>query len=460
MTIDISKYNTTDFNATYSPEDNKLRLYADVRIDAEDWQTMKKNGWKWAPRQELFFAFWSVSNEDFCLAIAGDILPEEMTMCERAEAKAKRLLILAEKRATQCLGYQRAANDLKYRLDNNQPILLGHHSQRKAERTSKQIDTAIEKAKETGQAVGYWVWRAQGVVGHANHKNSTRTIFNRIKTLLKDLRDAQKVINNASHTYDYGVKLQNNPDKAIRTKKLYALAIFFNTSYEYRRKIENQEIDTDDALQAIIESAYRTIHSQNRARYINHILNRLGYEQGQLAFTERYIGELSPAIIQTFLRTHGADKPKAQKSDFGFIAESSIALPLHIGNGNQTLELDDEAWRDLMENLGYEVPAKKIQTPILNFKANKPFTIAGIYNNPPELLEQIEMSKEEFQAVHVDRRRVRKSICNTFRFKTVLIKKDGARGYWDTIEKAVYIKDSKSHNTPESMALPLLEAAS
>ena len=80
MTIDISKYSTDDFNATYSPEDNKLRLYADVRIDAEDWQAMKENGWRWAPKQELFYAFWSVKNEDFCLAIAGDILPEEMTM--------------------------------------------------------------------------------------------------------------------------------------------------------------------------------------------------------------------------------------------------------------------------------------------------------------------------------------------------------------------------------------------
>ena len=450
MTIDISKYSTDDFNATYSPEDNKLRLYADVRIDAEDWQAMKENGWRWAPKQELFYAFWSVKNEDFCLAIAGDILPEEMTMVERAEAKAQRLLILAEKRADQCVGYQRAANDLKNRLDNNQPILLGHHSQRKAEKVNTQIDRAIDKAKETGAAVGYWVWRAQGVVGHANYKNAPRTIYNRIKTLLKDLRDAQKVINNAAHVYDFAIKWQSETDQETRVKKTDLLAGYY-MSYEFRRKLEAGEISTDDALQTMIDNATRTINSPVRARNINHILNRLGYEQSQLAVTPRYEGDLTPAVIQTFLRTHGADKPKASKTDFGFLAESSVPLPLHIGQGALSVELDDEQWRDLMQSLGYDVPVKKVQNPILNFKADRPFTVAGIYGNPPQQFEQVEMTKAEYNAQHEDRRRVRKSICGTFRFKTVLINKPEARGYWDSTECAVFITDSKTHPVPDSM---------
>jgi len=458
MTFDISKYNTDDFNCTYSPEDNKLRLYADVRIDAEDWQLMKSEGWKWAPKQELFFAFWTVANEDFCLALAGDILPEEMTMVERAEAKAQRLLILAEKRADQCIGYQRAANDLQNRINNNQPILLGHHSQRKAEKTANQIDRAIEKAKETGAAVGYWVWRSQGVVANANHKNAPRTIFNRIKTLSKSLRDSQKIINDAAHRYNLAVKLQNETDldKQERMTKALAGYIF---RYEYSKKVDSGEISVSDAISQMIEMTSKTINSKGRARVINHILNRLAYEQDQLALVPLYDGELTPVILQTFLRTHGADKPKVVKSDYGFIAESSVCLPLHIAS-SEVLELDQNEWRQLIQSLGYEVPAKKTASnPILNFKSAQKFFTPSMYDNKPKSFEQMEMTKAELSKMHTERKRVRKSNCGTFRFRTVLINKPECSGYWDTNEYAVFITDSKVHNVPESMQLPMLEEA-
>lgn len=458
MTFDIYKYDTNDFNCTYSPEDNKLRLYADVRIDADDWALMKSNGWKWAPKQELFFAFWSVSNEDFCLALAGDILPEEMTMVERAEAKAKRLLILAEKRADQCIGYQKAANDLKNRLDNNQPILLGHHSQRKAEKTANQIDRAIEKAKETGSAVSYWVWRAQGVVGHANHKNSTRTIYNRIKTLSKSLRDQQKVINDAAHRYNLAVKLQNETDLEKQERMTKALAGYI-FKYEYSKKVDLGEVSVSDAINQMIEITSNTINSKGRARIINHILNRLAYEQDQLALVPFYDGELTPVILQTFLRSHGADKPKVTKSDYGFIAESSVCLPLHIGSSS-VLELDENEWRQLMQSLGYEVPAKKAASnPILNFKTDQKIFAPGIYDNPPQGFDQVEITKEDLKNMHSERKRVRKSQCGTFRFRTILVNKPEARGYWDTTEHAVFVTNSKVHETPESMQLAMLEEA-
>jgi hypothetical protein len=454
MPIDTSKYQSNDFNATYSPEDNKLRLYADVRIDQDDWQMMKDNGWRWAPKQELFFCFWSVKNEDFCLAIAGDILPEEMTLVERAEAKANRLLILAQKRADQSVGYQKTALDLQSRVANNQPILIGHHSQRKAEKVNTQIERSIEKANDTAQAVGYWVWRSKGVIGHANYKNQPRVIYGRIKTLLKDLRDAQKTINESDRYLRICERLEHEQDLAVKTKVVLSIA-YDLCSYEYRRAIEDGNVTIDDAFEKIKQTADARVHSVNRARYISHTLNRLAYEQNQLAITPLYEGDLSAAIIQTFLRTHGAEKPKAIKSDNGFIAESSVSLPLHIGNG-RSLELDNDEWRELMQALGYEVPSAKKQNPILNFKSETPFLIKALYDRGNVCLEQIEVTKETIENTHPDRKRVRKSVCGTFRFRTILVQKDDAKGYWDTEEKAVYITDSKSHSVPDSMRDNLL----
>ena len=51
--------------ATYSPEDNKLRFYADARLSKEDYETANGLGFKWAPKQELFVApMWTPGRED------------------------------------------------------------------------------------------------------------------------------------------------------------------------------------------------------------------------------------------------------------------------------------------------------------------------------------------------------------------------------------------------------------
>ena len=451
-TFNIEKYNTDDFNATYSPEDNKLRLYTNVRIDKEDWLLMKNNGWKYAPKQELFVCYWSVNNEDFCLALAGDILPEEMTMVERAEAKADRLLLLAKKRSTQCVGYQQAANDLMLRLDNNQPILNGHHSQRKAEKTQLQIERSIEKAKDTHQAVGYWVWRAKGVIGHADYKNNTRTIYNRIKTLLKDLRDKQRVINDADHKVNTIIRVESNTTEEMKAKNTKWLCGEYSVSkFNLNEKIESGDLTVDQALTELKQIYNNTVNSVKRARVINHILNRLAYEQGQLSIVSIYDGVITAPVIQTFLRTHGADKPKATKGDSNnWIVESAVHLPLHIGNG-LTMELEDHEWCELMQSVGYEVPVKKVTAPILNFKTELPLQHKKLYDLGNELLEQKVMTKAEYNKVNKDRRYTRKSACGEFRFKTVNLVNEGGRGYWDTTEYAVFISDSKAHATPESM---------
>jgi hypothetical protein len=44
------------YTATYSPEDNKLRLSATSRLDAETYARVKAAGSSWAPKQEIFVA--------------------------------------------------------------------------------------------------------------------------------------------------------------------------------------------------------------------------------------------------------------------------------------------------------------------------------------------------------------------------------------------------------------------
>jgi hypothetical protein len=238
-------------------------------------------------------------------------------------------------------------------------------------------------------------------------------------------------------------------DQVLKAKHVGMLAGDYRHGFNTWSQLDKNEITTDQALDIITENCTRIINGKKRARYINHVLNRLAYEQGQLSIVSLFDGALTPAILQTFLRTHGADKPKVTKSDYGWIVECSVNLPLHIGQG-LTLELDDQEWRELMQNVGYDVPFKKpAPAPILNFNSDCPLVIDNPYTRGEKLsFDRLTMTKEEFNAVHSDRRYVRKSQCKTFRFKTVTLEKKGGRGYWDTTEHAVFITNSKIHPAP------------
>lgn len=81
----------TTFTATYSPDDNKLRLYASQRLDNETFQRVRALGFRWAPRQELFVKpTWSPGAEDLLIELCGEIGDEDSTLTERAEQRAER----------------------------------------------------------------------------------------------------------------------------------------------------------------------------------------------------------------------------------------------------------------------------------------------------------------------------------------------------------------------------------
>lgn len=65
--------------ATYSPEDNKLRLYSLSRLSRDLYDRVKVAGFKWAPKQELFVApMWTPDREDLLLDLCGEIGDEDI----------------------------------------------------------------------------------------------------------------------------------------------------------------------------------------------------------------------------------------------------------------------------------------------------------------------------------------------------------------------------------------------
>lgn len=365
-------------SATYSPEDNKLRLYPLCRLDDETYQRVKAAGFKWAPRQELFVApMWTPAREDLCLDLAGEIDLEGTTLAERAEAKAARLDELSRKRLADSNAFHRAADQIGKRFEGGQPILVGHHSEKRARKDQEKMHRAMDNALRAYKLADYWSYRASGVERHAAMKGSARVRANRIKTLLSELRGIQRSVNFSAKALRLWEEIDAMEDQEKRKAAAlhYAGAYSQDGSFAPRdtwNRLDKGEISTDEAIALGIEMHSDPERAAHRERWLSHILGRLGFERSELGEVSRFDGELTAVILQGFARTHGADKPKATRSEAGWILQSPVPLPRHLAEGEK-MELGEDGWRDLMQSAGYAVEIREAvkrdrpkQAPLIN----------------------------------------------------------------------------------------------
>lgn len=348
----------TSFTATYSPDDNKIRLYASSRLDAVTYARVKEAGFKWAPKQALFVApRWTPEREDLAIELAGEIEAEEMTLAERAAIKAERLEGLADKRRAQANAFAHRADELSQAFYMGQPILVGHHSERGARKTQERMHTAMTAAVRADKAAGYWLGRASSAEHYASRKSDPRVRANRIKTLLAELRDLQRGINRAHAALAIWDEITT--DEQIRHALGNRDSREIWSGYDLYYKVDKGEITPADARRQCIDGATVAVNGPMRRRWIEHLLHRLAFERSMLGDVPRYGGELTPVIVQAFAREHGADSPKCTVIAPGnFRLESPVPLPMHIAS-TSSLELSGDAWRELMQGSGYTVPEKK-----------------------------------------------------------------------------------------------------
>lgn len=171
--------------ATYSVEDNKLRLSAFRRLDAETYERVKKAGFKWAPKQEIFVApAWTPSREDLLLELCGEIDDEDYSATERAADRAERFGGYRDKRAAEA-----GASADKF---DSGPSAFGHQSRARAERLARRHDRHRTYAVSQWSKAEYWQSRTAGVIANALHKADPRTRRGRIKVLEAEQRKHEK----------------------------------------------------------------------------------------------------------------------------------------------------------------------------------------------------------------------------------------------------------------------------
>lgn len=262
--------------ATYSAEDNKLRLYSSARLDSETYARVKGAGFAWAPRQELFVAgMWTPEREDLLLELAGEIDDEDTPLADRATERAERFDGYHDKRSAEATSAHKHVEAIAGRFEFGQPILVGHHSERKARKDAERIQDGMRKAIRLWDTATYWESRASRVMRHAEYKANPRVRANRIKTLEADRRRHQREIAQAQSRAESWRKIAAYEDP--QTQLAAAIALANHGSGDRWSKLKDGTLSPAQAVEDVAASCARV--EAYAARWIAHLDNRLAYER-------------------------------------------------------------------------------------------------------------------------------------------------------------------------------------
>ena len=182
-----------ELTATYSPEDNKLRLYSSARLDSETYSRLKAAGFSWAPRQQLFVApMWTPQRADLLMELCGDLADEDKSLSQRAKERAERFDTYSENRAKDAEQARKSVDAIVEHIPFGQPILIGHHSEKRARRDAERIGDGMRKSIKMWDTSKYWTQRAEAAIQDAKYKERPDVRARRIKKLEAEQRKKQR----------------------------------------------------------------------------------------------------------------------------------------------------------------------------------------------------------------------------------------------------------------------------
>src|SRR5580692_9663029 len=283
------------YTATYSPEDNKLRLYSISRLPKDVYERVRAAGFKWAPKQELFVApAWMPEREDLLIELAGEIGDEDTSLVERAEERAERFEDYHEKRAGDAERAHAAVAQIADAIPLGQPIFVGHHSERHARRDKERIENGMRKAVKMWATAKYWTARADGAIRHAKYKELPAVRARRIKGIEADKRKREREKTEATRFVKYWQAEGLTFERAKQIANYDHISHCF-TLAEFPRGPERSQYEGAQSLWSALDGGIITAeqaraiavpcHERTIARaerWIAHLENRLAYERTML----------------------------------------------------------------------------------------------------------------------------------------------------------------------------------
>lgn len=384
--------------ATYSPDDNKLRLAPFARLDRATYDRLKEAGFKWAPRQEVFVApMWTPGREDLLIELCGEIGDDDVTLTDRAEERAERFDDYSDKRAKDAQSARAGVSEISGRFEFGQPILVGHHSERKARKDAERMENGMRKAVKMWETAQYWERRAAGALAHAKYKELPAVRARRIKGIEADKRKTERNRVEAEKWLKLWSKDGLTHDEAVRIANVCWL-------HMPRKEGDREDFTQAPSAHTVLTNAYPNLYAPRTVaevvehakkayprtiahcnRWITHYENRLAYERAMLQ--EQGASEL----------------------------------------------LDKKPRRELL--------------PLCNYRAPEGVKVENMYHRGEfSTYPQREMTKAEYAAINGDYKGVR-VVGRSHRVRTAMI---------NHALYCVFLTDSKVHDIPEDKAAPTL----
>jgi len=398
--------------ATYSPDDNKLRLYPSARLPRELYERVRGAGYIWAPKQEIFVApMWTPDREDLAVLLAGDVNDEDTSLLDRAEDRAERFSEYEDHRAEDAQRARAAVSAIADHIPLGQPILVGHHSERHARKHAAQIENGMRRTIKMLETAQYWKHRAAGAIRHAKYKELPAVRARRIKGIEADQRKQQRAEAEA-RTWIARWGALNRPYKGDLL----------------RPGVYEEGPPCDEALRVKRATAF--------ANY-DHISTPAteGKPYGSTLWSELDAGRMSAREAQLIaLRVHGRTIARAKR----WLRHYENRLVY------ERAMLDEQGATHL---LAPKPKSAKAQLPLCNYRAPGGLQIENMYYKGEMIYyPQVEMTQAEYTAINQDYKGTR-IVSRSHRVRTCLQK---------SALVCVFLTDAKVHAVPEERPVPAL----
>lgn len=179
-----------DSQAIYNLTDDCLK-WASPQVPPEEVRDrLSKAGFRWFPRQKIWNAKWTPSREDLLIELSGEIDVDQLD--DGAEDRTERFLQYAQ-------GAAETSRQLHERIEQSlsciplgQPILVGHHSERRHRNHLKKVDHMIQTFLEASSKEAYWKGRAEAAERRSKERQKPGVIYRRVEELKADLRGHER----------------------------------------------------------------------------------------------------------------------------------------------------------------------------------------------------------------------------------------------------------------------------
>lgn len=422
--------------ATYSPDDNKLRLYPFERTDSETYARLKEHGFSWAPVQKLFVAAkWTPARADLLFELCGDIDDDDMSLFDRAEARAERAENFATARAQQAAAARDAVSAFTEHMPLGQPILRGHHSERRARKDAERIENGMRRAVRLWETSQYWTRRAAAALSQAKYREVPAVRYRRIKGietekrgLLRDIEEARvraDLWSNPSLTLEKAVKIAN-----VMPGLWFAVPGIPGTRGSAYWML-NEGHATPEYIAAEVQrsSAAAIAHAQ---RWIEHCDNRLAYENAMLGESGGLKADAFDLAVGGKVLSHGEWLTILKINRSRGKITSVTTTPPSGWTWQQNGSVSYENIRDYREPTAESIAAAKTP-PLVNFR----------------MPDGVEMTKDEYKKIHTDYKSTRKAAST---------EEHGAYRYRVTMRQhrlvPVFLTDAKEAGPPAPTGVP------